>query len=97
MPMKKGKSQAAISANIKHLMDKGYPQKQAIAIAYRQAGLSRKKEEVSNPSTDVINAADKKEGYDMPSDTQERCWTGFQEVPGKKPYSKGSCKKKESN
>lgn len=24
---------------------------------------------------------------------QERCWTGYKPVPGKKPYSKGSCKK----
>ena len=21
----------------------------------------------------------------------ERCWTGYKPVPGKKPYSKGSC------
>lgn len=23
-----------------------------------------------------------------------RCWKGYKPVPGKKPYSKGSCKKK---
>ena len=33
MPLIKGKTRKAISANIRHLMDKGYPQKQAIAIA----------------------------------------------------------------
>ena len=25
---------------------------------------------------------------------ESRCWTGFEPVPGKAPYSKGSCKKK---
>lgn len=43
MPLQKGKSPATISANIKELMKTGkYPQKQAIAIAYSQAGESRK-------------------------------------------------------
>ena len=26
---------------------------------------------------------------------EERCWTGYKPVPGKKPYSKGSCTKEE--
>jgi len=40
MPLKTGKSDDDISANIKRLMDEGYPQKQAIAIAYSKAGRS---------------------------------------------------------
>jgi hypothetical protein len=43
MPLKGGKSRSAVSRNIKELRNQGYPQKQAIAIALRKAGLSRKK------------------------------------------------------
>jgi len=28
-------------------------------------------------------------------DLQERCWTGYKPVPGKKAYSKGSCVKED--
>lgn len=43
MPLKKGKSQKVVSANIKELMNTGRPQKQAIAIALNNAGKSKKK------------------------------------------------------
>ncbi len=43
MPLKKGKSQATISANISELRHSGYPQRQAIAIAMHSAGKSRKR------------------------------------------------------
>jgi hypothetical protein len=43
MPLKKGKSAKTISANIRTEMHHGKPQKQAIAIAMRTAGLSKKK------------------------------------------------------
>lgn len=42
MPLRKGKSDAVVSANISELIHSGRPQKQAIAIAMRKAGRSKK-------------------------------------------------------
>lgn len=42
MPLKKGKSSKAISANIRELI-KTRPQKQAVAIALNEAGMSKRK------------------------------------------------------
>lgn len=43
MPLKKGSSRKAISANIKTEMAAGKPQKQAVAIAYSVARKGGKK------------------------------------------------------
>lgn len=43
MPLHKGKSQKAISKNIKELVKVGHPQNQAVAIAMRAAGKPKPK------------------------------------------------------
>jgi uncharacterized protein YdaT len=43
MPLKPGKSDATRAQNIHELIKSGYPQKQAVAIAYSKAGESKKK------------------------------------------------------
>lgn len=43
MPLAKGSSKKTISGNIAELMRSGRKQSQAIAIAYKEAGKSRKK------------------------------------------------------
>lgn len=43
MPLKKGRSRKTISSNIRELRRSGRPQKQAVAIALRSAGKSRRK------------------------------------------------------
>ena len=43
MPLKKGKSKEVVSQNISELMHSGRPQKQAVAIAMSEAGLSKPK------------------------------------------------------
>lgn len=43
MPLHKGKSKKAISANITELMHSGRPQKQSIAIAMSKAGKKKVK------------------------------------------------------
>lgn len=43
MPLTRGSSRRVISKNIRMEMDKGYPQKQAIAMALAAAGKSKEK------------------------------------------------------
>lgn len=43
MPLKKGRSKATIRSNIRTEIRAGKPARQAVAIAYRRAGLARKR------------------------------------------------------
>lgn len=43
MPLMKGSSQDIISGNISELRRAGHPESQAVAIAYKEAGKSKKK------------------------------------------------------
>lgn len=42
MPLKKGRSKAVISRNIREMIKSGHPRRQAIAAAMRTAGVKRK-------------------------------------------------------
>lgn len=50
MPLKKGSSDEVVSANIAELMHSGRPQAQAIAIAMKEAGRSKKKKRSKVPA-----------------------------------------------
>lgn len=41
MPLKRGKSRAVVSSNIRKLRHEGYAPKQSVAIALKKAGRSR--------------------------------------------------------
>lgn len=43
MPLKKGRDKGTIASNIRELRRAGYPPKQAVAIAFKQAGRGKEK------------------------------------------------------
>ena len=47
MPLIPGKAPGAISGNIAHLKGKGYPESQAAAIAFKNAGMGKKSKKVA--------------------------------------------------
>ena len=67
-----------------------------LGLNYEEEQRNIKKAKESAPQQTVDPELSKPE---IPEPTkeqvEERCWNGFEPVPGKKPYSKGSCRKKE--
>lgn len=53
MPLKQGSSDEVVSANIRELMHSGRPQKQAIAIAMKEAGRKKKGKQPRNKAERV--------------------------------------------
>jgi hypothetical protein len=60
--------------------------------AYANGWASKKYKEMGGKWKSV---SEKKELLSFKSFINERCWPGYKEVPGKKAYEKGSCKKEE--
>jgi len=63
MPLEKGKSKEVISRNIKREIEAGKPQKQAVAIALRTAGV---------PKQDAIHS------YMDSVRSGNPCWSGYE-------------------
>lgn len=53
MPLEKGSSKEVISSNIAELVNAGHEQKQAVAIAYKEAGKSR--DDSEPPYTEAVD------------------------------------------
>jgi hypothetical protein len=60
--------------------------------AYANGWASKKYKEMGGKWKSV---SEKKELLSFKSFINERCWPGYKEVPGKKAYEKGSCKKED--
>ena len=63
-PLLKGKSKKTVSKNISELMHSGRPNAQAVAIAMKEAGMSKKEKDMpmkkSMPMHDDVHKDDKK-------------------------------------
>jgi hypothetical protein len=108
MPLQSGSSKNIIAANIRELIKAGYKHSQAIAIALDNAGKSKQEasiEDLKNKLQETKEVPDIKRyagapDYDSEQDrghmtNEERCWNGYEPVPGKKAYDKGSCRKEQ--
>lgn len=62
MPLKQGSSDETISENVKKLMNEGYPQDQAVAIAYKEAGRSRTETSLASAAALELDP-----GHEMPT------------------------------
>lgn len=95
MPLQQGSSQDTISKNIRQLIKDGKSHAQAIAIALKMAGKSKQEADLEQTKQKLQLEATCPGMPDHDCDCEEegRCWSGYRPVPGKEPYSKGSCTK----
>ena len=77
MPLKEGSSQETISQNIRELMDNGYPQQQAIAIAMSKAGKSNRD---TGDEMDTNDADDRRTLKSRPPRGIRKRWTSTGDV-----------------
>jgi hypothetical protein len=56
MPLQQGKSRAAFSSNVRTEMAAGRPQKQAVAIAFSEAGERKKRKDKTKAFQDALRA-----------------------------------------
>lgn len=92
MPLKPGHSQTTISANIGRLVSEGYPQDQAAAIAYHNAGEAKAADRPTSPDEYAyVPDKDKPSTWKLPIDTPERVSQAIDALSGDKnaPHGRG--------
>ena len=87
MPLKRGKSQAVISKNIREMVAAGHPKAQAIAAAMRMAGKSMPQKPKETVKEDKVEAKFPDEKMPMKGGASKTCPTCGQAMPAAGPGS----------
>lgn len=91
MPLKPGKSDATISANIGKLVSEGYSQSQAAAIAYNNAGEKKADDRPTDKADYAYTPDDEPSHWKLPIDTEARVSQAIDALSGDKnaPHGRG--------